>query len=184
VTSGYVPLDYDYGVYHLRLRRHSASSLPLPPCLFTAFPACPPARLVTGYCSRSLYLARSRALSRSLARSISLARALPRALVFFLVLFFSRDLHLLNPVLIFFEFRQSPGLSIFCCFGEKFLAKDFLFFFFVLFLVFFILWNCMHFPFLASFASASSWLPFSFSVFSLFLTWVCNCFVPSVVETG
>jgi hypothetical protein len=97
----------------LRLRRHSGSSLPPPPCLFTAFPACPPARLVTGYCSRSLYLARS----------------LARALLFFVVLFFSRDLHILNPVLIFLEFLQSPGLVIFFCFGEKFLAKEFFFWF-------------------------------------------------------
>ncbi len=169
MTSGYVPLASDYGVYHLRLRRHSASSLSPPPCLFTAFPACPPARLVTGYCSRSLYLARS----------------LARALVFFLVLFFSRDLHLLNPVLIFWEFLQSPGVSIyFFCFGEKFLAKEFFFVFLFFFLVFFILWNCMHFLSLLPLLLLLPGCLFSFSVFSLFLTWVCNCFVPSVVETG
>jgi hypothetical protein len=169
LTSGYVPLDDDYGVYHLRLRRHSATSLPPPPCLFTAFPACPPARLGTGYCSRSLYVARS------------LARALP----FFLILFFSRDLHLLNPVLIFLVVSTiSWTCHFFFCFGENFLAKDFFFCFFVLFSGFLHSLQLHAFPFLASFASASSWLPFSFSVFSLFLTWVCNCFVPSVVETG
>lgn len=167
MTSGYVPLDYDYGVYHLRLRRHSASSPPLPPCLFTAFPACPP-----GY-GLLLALALSRSLARSPARLSSSSSCSSRGIYIFLIRFS-----------FFLSFDNLLHFLFFLLFCRKIPAKDFFFCFFVLFLVFFILWNCMHFPFLASFASASSWLPFSFSVFSLFLTLVCNCFVPSVVEAG
>lgn len=158
MTSGYVPLASDYGVYHLRLRRHSASSLPPPPCLFTALPACPPARLVTGYCSRSLYLARS--LPRSPARLSSSSSCSSREIYIFLIRFsfFWRFYNLLESLFLFFVLEKNS------------LRRNF-FLFFCSFFGFLHSLELHAFPFLASFASASSWLPFVF---------FCVFFVPDL----
>ncbi len=162
MTSGYVPLSTTTTVFT------TCASAATPVVRFPHHPASLPPSLPARLPAwlRATARARSISLARSPARFSSSSSCSSREIYIFLIRFS-----------FFWSFYNLLDLSFFFVLEKNSLRRNFFFGF-------------LHslklhaFPFLASFASASSWLPFSFSVFSLFLTWVCNCFVPSVVETG